>query len=60
MKILLVVATKSEIIEDKFKDCDVIVTGVGMVNTTFSLTKMLSEKDYDLVINMVEHYLEHS
>ena len=52
MKILLVVATKSEIIEDKFKDCDVIVTGVGMVNTTFSLTKMLSEKDYDLVINM--------
>ena len=52
MKILLVVATKSEIIEDKFKDCDVIVTGVGMVNTTFSLTKILSEKDYDLVINM--------
>ena len=35
MKILLVVATKSEIIEDKFKDCDVIVAGVGMVNTTF-------------------------
>ena len=45
MKILLVVATKSEIIEDKFKDCDVIVTGVGMVNATFSLTKMLSEED---------------
>ena len=52
MKILLVVATKSEIIEAKFKDCDVIVTGVGMVNTTFSLTKKLSEKTYDLVINM--------
>ena len=52
MKILLVVATKSEIIEDKFKDCDVIVTGVGMVNTTFSLTKRLSKKSYDLVINM--------
>jgi len=52
MKILLVVATKSEIIEDKFKDCDVIVTGVGMVNTTFSLTKKLSKKAYDLVINM--------
>ena len=44
MKILLVVATKSEIIENKFKDCDVMVTGVGMVNTTFSLTKKLSEK----------------
>ena len=52
MKILLVVATKSEIIEDKFKDCDVIVTGVGMVNTTFSLTKILSKKSYELVINM--------
>jgi len=52
MKILLVVATKSEIIEAKLKDCDVIVTGVGMVNTTFSLTKKLSEKTYDLVINM--------
>ena len=52
MKILLVVATKSEIIEDKFKDCDVIVTGVGMVNTIFYLTKKLSKKAYDLVINM--------
>ena len=52
MKILLVVATKSEIIENKFKDCDVMVTGVGMVNTTSSLTKRLSEKSYDLVINI--------
>ena len=52
MKILLVVATKSEIIKEKFNDCDVIVTGVGMVNTTFSLTKRLSEKSYDLVINI--------
>jgi len=52
MKILLVVATESEIIKEKFNDCDVIVTGIGMVNTTFSLTKILSEKGYDLVINM--------
>jgi len=52
MKILLVVATKSEIIEEKFKNCDVIVTGVGMVNTTFFLTKRLSKKSYDLVINI--------
>ena len=52
MKILLVVATESEIIKEKFNDCDVIVTGIGMVNATFSLTKILSEKDYDLVINM--------
>jgi len=52
MKILLVVATKSEIIEDKFKNCDVMVTGVGMGNAIFSLTKRLSKKAYDLVINM--------
>ena len=52
MKILLVVATESEIIKEKFNDCDVIVTGIGMVNATFSLTKILSEKGYDLVINM--------
>jgi len=52
MKILLVVATKSEIIENKFKDCDVMVTGVGMVNTIFSLTKRLSKESYDLVINI--------
>ena len=52
MKILLVVATKSEIFEDKFKNFDIAVTGVGMVNTTFYLTKKLSEKPYDLVINM--------
>ena len=52
MKILLVVATKLEIIEEKFKNCDVIITGAGMVNTTFSLTKRLSKRSYDLVINM--------
>jgi len=52
MKILLIVATKSEIIEDKFKDFDVIVTGVGMMNTTFCLTKRLSKRAYDLVISM--------
>lgn len=52
MKILLVVATKLEIIEEKFKNCDVIITGAGMVNTTFSLAKRLSKRSYDLVINM--------
>lgn len=52
MKILLVVATKQEIFKDKFKNIDVLVTGVGMVNTTLNLTKKLSVKTYDLVINM--------
>lgn len=52
MKILLVVATKQEIFKDKFKGFDVLVAGVGMVNTTLNLTKQLSVKTYDLVINM--------
>tara|TARA_B110000003_G_C16506569_1_gene479486 strand:- start:140 stop:718 length:579 start_codon:yes stop_codon:yes gene_type:complete len=52
MKILLVVATNSEIIKSKFKNQDVLVTGIGMVNTTFLLTKKLIKESYDLVINM--------
>jgi futalosine hydrolase len=52
MKILLVVATQQEVIEDKFKDCTVLITGVGMVNTSIQLTKELMRNKYDLVINM--------
>ena len=52
MKILLVVATQQEVIEDKFKDFTVLITGVGMVNTSIQLTKELMRNKYDLVINM--------
>ena len=52
MKILLVVATQQEVIEDKFKDCTVLITAVGMVNTSIQLTKELMRNKYDLVINM--------
>ena len=52
MKILLVVATQQEIVEDKFKDCTVLITGVGMVNTSILLTKELMQNKYDLVLNM--------
>jgi futalosine hydrolase len=52
MKILLVVATEQEIFEHKFKECTVLVTGVGMVNTSIQLTKELLQHKYDLVINM--------
>jgi len=52
MKILLVVATEQEIIEDRFKACTVLVTGVGMVNTAIQLTKELMQNKYDLVLNM--------
>ena len=52
MKILLVVATEQEFIKDKFKDCNVLITGIGMVNTSIQITKELIQDKYDLVINM--------
>ena len=52
MKILLVVATKQEVIESKFKDCTVLVTGVDMVNTAIHLTEELLKNEYDVVLNM--------
>jgi len=52
MKILLVVATHQEVINDKFKDCKILIAGIGMVNTSIQLTKELSKNKYNLVINM--------
>ena len=52
MKILLVVATHKEVINDKFKDCKILITGMGMVNTSIQVTKELSKNKYNLVINM--------
>ena len=52
MKILLVVATEQEIIEDRFEGFTVLITGVGMMNTAIQLTKELMKNKYDLVINM--------
>jgi len=52
MKILLVVATEQEVIKDKFKDCNVLITGMGMINTSIQITKELMQNKYDLVINM--------
>ena len=52
MKILLVVATKQEVIESKFMDCTVLVTGVGMVNTAIHLSEELLKNKYDVVLNM--------
>ena len=52
MKILLVVATVSEIQKEKFTSNDVLITGVGMLNTAIVLTKKLYEEKYDLVINL--------
>jgi len=52
MKILLIVASSDEIIKESFPNSEILISGVGMVNTTFFLTKELCENQYDLVINM--------
>jgi futalosine hydrolase len=52
MKILLVAATKNEVLKSNFEDLDILHTGVGMVNTTLKLTQKLSVSSYDLVINL--------
>ena len=52
MRILLVAATKQEINTNLFSTKSVLITGVGMVNTTFSLTHHLSANTYDIVVNM--------
>jgi futalosine hydrolase len=52
MNVLIVAATKSEIISDRISNLPILITGVGMVNTTINLTKELIKNNYDLVINM--------
>jgi futalosine hydrolase len=52
MKILLLAASSDEIIKEYFSKSEILISGVGMVNTTYALTKHLSENSYDLVINM--------
>ena len=52
MKILLIAATSDEIIQELFPNAEILISGVGIVNTTYGLTKDLSVNSYDLVINM--------
>lgn len=60
MKILIVSATEKEIlplmkkintINPEDLTVDTLITGIGSVFTSYLLTRRLSEKDYDLVIN---------
>jgi len=60
MKILVVSATEKEIFPtlNKIKsfnqddlEVEILVTGIGAVFTTYLLTRKLSEREYDLVIN---------
>jgi len=52
MKILLIAATSDEIIKEYFSNSEILISGVGMVNTTYELTKRLTANSYDLVINI--------
>lgn len=59
MKILVVVATEPEIKglkallpSESLSSVEFLITGVGMVNTTFELTKALLSSKYDYVINI--------
>ena len=51
-KILLVSATQAEMLETENSELESLVTGIGMVATTFSLTRKLTETQYDLVIDI--------
>ena len=52
MKILLVVAMDKEVEIDKFQNVDVLITGVGILETAYYLTRKLSLNSYDIVVNM--------
>lgn len=59
MKLLIVAATEPELkgIKDLLKEAqassvDFLVTGVGMINTTFELSRVLFQQKYDYVINI--------
>jgi futalosine hydrolase len=59
MKILIVAATEHELkglkatlMANEISSIDFLVTGVGMINTTFELTKVLLQNTYDYLINI--------
>ena len=51
MKILIVAATDFELEKDQFSAHEILITGVGILETTLELTKKLVLNSYDLVIN---------
>ncbi len=51
MKILIVAATDFELEKDQFSGYEILITGVGILETTLELTKKLTHNSYDLVVN---------
>jgi futalosine hydrolase len=58
MRILIIAATETEIQPflnsdiQKLNAIDTLITGVGMIATTYSLAKKLSKDSYDLLLNV--------
>lgn len=58
MRILIIAATENEIQPflnsdiQKLHPVDVLITGVGMVATAYSLTKKIKKNSYDLLLNV--------
>ena len=59
MKILVVAATefetkglKEQLTEEEICSIDFLITGVGMINTCFELSKVLLQKKYEYVVNI--------
>lgn len=58
MRILIIAATENEIQPflnsdiQKSHPVDILITGVGMVATAYSLTKRIKETSYDLLLNV--------
>ena len=54
MSILLLAATDQEIVRDLFPDMNILISGIGMVNTTHALTTHLvnNSSKYNFIINI--------
>ena len=52
MKILILAATSREVLSEKFTDCDILISGIGMINACFELTTYLKKNLPDLIINI--------
>ena len=52
LRILLVSASQMEMLKSGQTTVNSLVAGVGMVNTTYALTRQLMNEEYDLVVNI--------
>ena len=51
MKILIITATDFELDKNQFSNHEMLISGIGILETALKLTKKLTSNNYDLVIN---------